>query len=304
MLSEVPVVAARPGQSTPLKSLGLSWESFPFIAIHLLCLAAIQTGVRWEWVVLAAGSYYVRMIGVTAGYHRYFSHRSFKTSRVFQFLLAFWAMTSAQKGVLWWAAHHRHHHKYSDREEDFHSPLQRGFWYSHIGWILSDDHVKTDLGLVKDLSRYPEIRFLDRFYFLPPVVYGGLLYLLWGFPGLVWGFFVSTTALYHCTFFINSLTHLFGTVRYRSGDGSRNSLILALLCCGEGWHNNHHHYQIAANQGWFWWEVDLSYYVLVALSWVGLVWDIRTPPPQIKAATIAAELSFRSHGSQAPAALR
>lgn len=164
--------------------------------------------------------------------------------------------------------------------------------------------MKTDLSLVKDLSRYPEIRYLDRFYFLPPVVYGGLLYLLWGFPGLVWGFFVSTTALYHCTFFINSLTHLFGTVRYRSGDGSRNSFILALLCCGEGWHNNHHHYQIAANQGWFWWEVDLSYYVLVALSWVGLVWDIRTPPPQVKAATIAVEQSFRSHGSQAPAALR
>jgi stearoyl-CoA desaturase (delta-9 desaturase) len=294
----------RPSRWTLHSTLAFWWETFPFLAIHLLCLAAIQTGVRWEWVLLAVGSYYVRMIGVTAGYHRYFSHRSFKTSRAFQFLLAFWAMTSAQKGVLWWAAHHRHHHKYSDREEDFHSPLQRGFWFSHVGWILSDNHIKTDLTLVRDLSRYPEIRFLDRFYVLPPIVYGGLLYLLWGFPGLVWGFFVSTTALYHCTFFINSLTHLFGTVRYRSGDGSRNSFILALLCCGEGWHNNHHHYQSAANQGWFWWEVDLSYYVLVALSWVGLVWDVRTPPLQIKAATIAAERSFRSDGPQASAALR
>lgn len=294
----------RPSRWTLYGTLAFWWETFPFLAIHLLCLAAIQTGVQWEWVLLAVGSYYVRMIGVTAGYHRYFSHRSFKTSRVFQFVLAFWAMTSAQKGVLWWAAHHRHHHKYSDREEDFHSPLQRGFWFSHVGWILSDAHIKTDVSLVRDLSRYPEIRFLDRFYVLPPVVYGSLLYLLWGFPGLVWGFFVSTTALYHCTFFINSLTHLFGTVRYRSGDGSRNSFILALLCCGEGWHNNHHHYQSAANQGWFWWEVDLSYYVLVALSWVGLVWDVRTPPLQIKAATIAAERSFRSDGPRAPAALR
>ncbi|BCA55786.1 Fatty acid desaturase, type 1 [Nitrospira sp. KM1] len=265
------------------------WDAIPFLAIHVLCLFAIQTGVRWEWVGLAIGSYYVRMVGVTAGYHRYFSHRSFKTGRVFQFLLAFVAMTSAQKGVLWWAAHHRHHHKYSDREEDFHSPLQRGFWFSHVGWILSEDHVRTDLTLVKDLKRYPELQFLDRFYFIPPLLYAGGMYVFWGFPGLVWGFFISTTALYHCTFFINSLTHLVGTVRYRSGDGSRNNVVLAILCCGEGWHNNHHHYQSTANQGWFWWEVDFSYYVLIVLSWLGLVWDLRTPPPYIRAATIAAE---------------
>jgi stearoyl-CoA desaturase (delta-9 desaturase) len=273
----------------PWKGLVQYCDIIPFLSIHLMCLLAFQTGVRWEWVLLAVGSYYLRMVAVTAGYHRYFSHRSFKTSRVFQFLLAFLAMTSAQKGVLWWAAHHRHHHKYSDQEEDVHSPLQKGWWFSHVGWILSPEYMRTDLNLVRDFRRYPEICFLNRFYWIPPLCYALLIYSVWGFPGLLWGFFISTTALYHCTFFINSLAHLIGRVRYKSNDGSKNSFILAILCCGEGWHNNHHHYQSAANQGWFWWEVDVSYYVLSCLSWFGIVWDLRTPPDHIKARTIAVE---------------
>jgi stearoyl-CoA desaturase (Delta-9 desaturase) len=276
------------------------WDVIPFLSIHLMCLLAFQTGVQWEWVLLAVGSYYLRMIAVTAGYHRYFSHRSFKTSRVFQFILAFLAMTSAQKGVLWWAAHHRHHHKYSDQEEDVHSPLQRGWWFSHVGWILSADYMRTDLNLVRDFRRNPEICFLNRFYWIPPFLYALFIYSVWGFPGLVWGVFISTTALYHCTFFINSLAHLIGRVRYKSNDGSKNSFLLAILCCGEGWHNNHHHYQSAANQGWFWWEVDVSYYVLSLLSWLGIVWDLRTPPEHIKARTIAVENG--SHMGRTPPA--
>ena len=276
------------------------WDAIPFLTIHLMCLLAFLTGIRWEWVILAIGSYYLRMVAVTAGYHRYFSHRSYKTSRLFQFLLAFLAMTSAQKGVLWWAAHHRHHHKNSDQEEDIHSPLQRGFWFSHVGWILSAHSVPTDMNLVKDFRQYPEICLLNRFYFIPPLVYALMIYSLWGFPGLIWGFFISTTALYHCTFFINSLTHMIGRVRYKSNDGSKNSFILAILCCGEGWHNNHHYYQLAAKQGWFWWEVDLSYYILSFLSWFGIVWDLRVPPEHIKARTIAAERE--AHMGQTPSA--
>jgi stearoyl-CoA desaturase (delta-9 desaturase) len=282
----------------PWKGIVQYWDIIPFLSIHLMCLWAFQTGIRWEWVMLAIGSYYLRMVAVTAGYHRYFSHRSFKTSRVFQFLLAFLAMTSAQKGVLWWAAHHRHHHKYSDQEEDVHSPLQRGWWFSHVGWILSADYMRTDLNLVRDFRRNPEICFLNRFYWIPPFIYALLIYSVWGFPGLVWGFFISTTALYHCTFFINSLAHMIGRVRYKSNDGSKNSFLLAVLCCGEGWHNNHHHYQSAANQGWFWWEVDVSYYILSLLSWFGIVWDLRTPPEHIKARTIAVESG--SHMGRTP----
>jgi stearoyl-CoA desaturase (delta-9 desaturase) len=264
-------------------------DLIPFLSIHGMCLWAFYTGIRPEWVLLAVASYYLRMFGVTAGYHRYFSHRSYKTSRVFQFLLAFLAMTSAQKGVLWWAAHHRHHHRYSDQESDLHSPSQRGFWSAHVGWMLSQESAWTHFKRVKDLSRYPELHFLNKYHYIPPFLYALLIYALWGFPGLVWGFFISTTVLYHCTFFINSLTHLVGRIRYRSKDESKNSFVLAILCCGEGWHNNHHHYQSSVNQGWFWWEVDLSYYVLSMLSWFGIVWDLRKPPAKIKATTIAVE---------------
>ena len=242
-----------------------------FVGIHMMGLFIVQTGIRWEWVLLAVASYYLRMFAVTAGYHRYFAHRAFKTSRVLQFGLAFLAMTSAQKGVLWWAAHHRHHHKHSDGKKDVHSPIQTGFWFSHVGWILTKGSQRTDFDQVKDFARYPEIALLDRYYLIPPTLYAVLMYALWGFPGLIWGFFIPTIVLYHCTFFINSLTHMFGRVRYASNDGSKNSFVLAVLCCGEGWHNNHHYYQSAVNQGWFWWEVDLSYYILTVLSWVGIV---------------------------------
>jgi len=257
-----------------------------FVGIHMMGLFIVQTGIRWEWVILALASYYLRMFAVTAGYHRYFAHRAFKTSRVLQFGLAFFAMTSAQKGVLWWAAHHRHHHKHSDGKKDVHSPIQTGFWFSHVGWILTKGSQRTDFDQVKDLARYPEIALLDRYYLIPPTVYAVLMYALWGFPGLIWGFFIPTIVLYHCTFFINSLTHMFGRVRYASNDGSKNSFLLAVLCCGEGWHNNHHYYQSAVNQGWFWWEVDLSYYILTMLSWIGVVWDLRAPPDHIKANAI------------------
>ncbi|SPP64161.1 acyl-CoA desaturase [Nitrospira lenta] len=265
-------------------SEAIQWATaIPFFLVHLMSLWAIQTGVTLELVLLAIGSYYLRMLAITAGYHRYFSHRSYKTSRVFQFLLAFLAMTSAQKGVLWWAAHHRHHHKYSDQPQDRHSPVQRGFWYSHVGWILTNEYDQTEFSNVQDLMKYPELRLLNRFHYVPPFLYALLIYMIWGFPGLVWGFFISTTVLYHCTFFINSLTHIIGSVRYDSRDGSRNSFILAVVCCGEGWHNNHHYYQSSVNQGWRWWEVDSSYYLLVLLSWFRIVWDLRTPPDHIKA---------------------
>jgi stearoyl-CoA desaturase (delta-9 desaturase) len=265
-------------------SEAIQWATaIPFILVHLMGLWAIQTGVSVELIVLAIASYYLRMLAITAGYHRYFSHRSYKTGRVFQFLLAVLAMTSAQKGVLWWAAHHRHHHKHSDQEQDRHSPVQRGFWYSHVGWLLTNEYDRTEFAIVKDLVKYPELRLLNRFHYVPPFLYALLIYMVWGFPGLVWGFFISTTVLYHCTFFINSLTHIIGRVRYDSRDGSRNSFILAILCCGEGWHNNHHYYQSSVNQGWRWWEVDFSYYLLILLSWFRIVWDLRTPPDHIKA---------------------
>jgi stearoyl-CoA desaturase (Delta-9 desaturase) len=255
----------------------------PFWGIHLIALAGVgYCGLSWSGLALALGAYFVRMVVVTAGYHRYFSHRSFKTSRVFQFLLAFAAQSTAQKGVLWWASHHRWHHRHSDTPQDVHSVQQRGFWYAHLGWILGPDNNDTRLELVADLAKYPELRFLNRpsVQLLPALVYALACLALGGIHGLVWGFFVSTVLLWHGTFTINSLAHLFGRRRYATSDDSRNSLALALLTTGEGWHNNHHRYQSSARQGFRWWEVDVTYYVLRLLAAVGLIWDLRRVPPE------------------------
>jgi stearoyl-CoA desaturase (Delta-9 desaturase) len=252
--------------------------SIPFVLLHLTVLLAFVTGVTWTYLAFFLVSYYVRMFGVTAGYHRYFGHRAFKTGRVFQFLLAVLAETSLQKGVLWWAANHRHHHRYSDQPEDIHSPARKGFWWSHAGWILSSRYEATNLGAIKDFARYPELRWLNRFWLVPPVAGLALLFAVGGLPLALWGGLIPTVALWHGTFFINSLTHILGTRRYLTTDMSRNSFVLAIVCSGEGWHNNHHFHQNTANQGWFWWEVDFTYYALRALSWVGLVWDLRLPP--------------------------
>lgn len=217
------------------------------------------------------------MFGVTAGYHRYFSHRSYKTGRIFQFLLALLAMSSAQKGVLWWAAHHRDHHRFSDTPWDVHSPVRGGFWHSHLLWILDANNDPTDLGKIKDLARFPELVWLNRHWYLPPVLLGVAVALTLGWSGLLIGFFLSTVLVWHATFTINSLAHIFGSRRYVTTDTSRNNWLLALLTLGEGWHNNHHHHMHSARQGFFWWEIDIVYYVLLALRRVGLVWDLREP---------------------------
>lgn len=262
----------------------IAWGlSLPFILIHLAALGVFVVGARVEWVLAAGVLYVVRMWAVTAGYHRYFSHRSFKTSRVFQFFLAFLAQTSVQKGALWWAAHHRHHHRYSDMENDVHSPIQHGFFWSHVGWILrkSSDEFRADN--IKDFTRYPELVWLNRFYWVPAAVLAAALYAVGGVGLWVWGFAVSTVFLWHGTFVINSLTHLFGKRRYETTDDSRNSLLFALVTLGEGWHNNHHHYQSSCRQGFYWWEIDLTYYVLKVLELVGIVWDVREPPARVLA---------------------
>jgi stearoyl-CoA desaturase (Delta-9 desaturase) len=265
-------------------------RSLPFFLVHLVAVAGLfWMGFSWTGLGLALGLYAVRMFGVTGAYHRYFSHRTYKTSRAFQLLLALLAMTSVQKGVLWWAAHHRHHHRMSDQPGDTHSVLQDGFWWSHVGWILAPQNHDTDLARVKDLARYPELRFLDRFYYLPAVALAVGLYFAGGLWALYWGFFVSTTLLWHGTFTINSLTHVFGSKRYVTTDNSKNNLWLALITLGEGWHNNHHYYQRATNQGFFWWEIDVTFYVLKVLSWVGLVWDLHTPPAHVRDANRVAD---------------
>jgi stearoyl-CoA desaturase (Delta-9 desaturase) len=256
-------------------------SAIPFILIHLGCFAAIWTGVTWQALAICITLYWVRIFAIGAGYHRYFSHRAFSTSRAFQFVLAFMSQTTTQKSVIWWASKHRHHHLHSDTGNDVHSPRHHGFIYSHLGWIFSRKHDGPDLAKVSDLTRYPELMWLHRYEILPAVVLAGLCFLVAGWSGLVVGFLWSTVLVYHATFCINSLAHVSGSKRYVTGDDSRNNLLLAIITMGEGWHNNHHAYQSSVRQGFKWWEIDPTYYLLRALSWLGLVWDLKTPPEPV-----------------------
>jgi stearoyl-CoA desaturase (delta-9 desaturase) len=265
--------------------------SLPFLIAHLVPFAAIFTGVSFRSIVLCAALFVLRMFFITAGYHRYFSHKSYKVNRVTQAIFAFAGTTAVQKGPLWWAAHHRAHHRWTDMEQDPHTPLS-GFWWSHVGWILSDRYKATDFDAVADLARYPELRFLERFDWIGPWLLGIATFLIAGWSGVVIGFFLSTVLLWHATFSINSVAHVLGRRRYATADTSRNSAVLALVTLGEGWHNNHHHFPSSAKQGFFWWEIDLSWYVLWALSVVRVVKEPRRPPASVLAGPLVREGIF------------
>jgi stearoyl-CoA desaturase (delta-9 desaturase) len=269
----------------------------PFIAIHLLAFGAIATGVTPAAAICCVALYFIRMFAVTGVYHRYFSHRTYKTSRVFQFLLAFLAQTSAQRGALWWAAHHRHHHRYSDQPEDLHSVANDGFWYSHVLWIFDDGTQDTDYNRIRDFARFPELRFLNKFYLLPPIMLGTAIFFWLGASGLFFGFFVSTVLLWHGTFTINSLSHVFGSRRFATTDHSRNNWLLAIITMGEGWHNNHHRYSGSTRQGFYWYEYDFTFYILKVLSWAGLVWKLQPVPEAVLEEGRASDCL---HGSMAP----
>ena len=266
----------------------------PFLFLHVGCLGLIWVGWSWTAVATAVALYLVRMFAITGFYHRYFSHRTFQTSRWLQFAFAVLGNTAIQRGALWWAAVHRHHHKHADTEHDVHSPGLTGFWWSHIGWMTSSRNFPTDYRTVRDLAKYPELVFLNRFDLLVPALFGAALFaagaiLAVAAPGLgtsgaqlfVWGFFVSTVVLLHGTLFINSLAHAFGGRRFATRDDSRNSLLLSIITLGEGWHNNHHRFMGAARQGFYWWEFDATYYLLKALSWTGAIWNLKPVPASV-----------------------
>ena len=257
-----------------------------FLLVHVAAiLGVVLLGFSWTGVAICVASYYLRMFAITAGFHRYFSHRAYRLSRLPQFLMAFLGQTSAQKGVLWWASNHRHHHQYSDRPEDIHSPVQNGFWWSHIGWILSGQYDETDYSRIPDLAKFPELRWLDRNQYAATMLYAVALYAAFGWMGLVYGYFLSTVLLWHGTFTINSVMHLFGRRVFETADQSRNSMIFALVTMGEGWHNNHHFYPSSAAQGFTWWQVDMSFSLLWLGEKLGLVKGLRrAPSPAVRKA--------------------
>ncbi len=256
-------------------------SAIPFVLVHLACFGAIWSGVTWPALVLCVTLYWLRIFAIGAGYHRFFSHRAYSTSRAFQFILAVLAQSTSQKSVLWWAAKHRHHYLHSDTEHDVHSPRHHGFVYSHLGWIFSRRHDTFDEDKVADLMRFPELRWLHKFELAPAVALAGICFLIAGWSGLFVGFFWSTVLVYHAIFCINSLAHVRGKKRYVTGDDSRNNWLLAVFTMGEGWHNNHHAFQSSVRQGYRCWEIDPTYYLLKALSWTGLVWGLRMPPQKV-----------------------
>jgi stearoyl-CoA desaturase (delta-9 desaturase) len=248
--------------------------------IHAATLLVFVVGAPLEAVLLGVATYSIRVFGITGGYHRYFAHKSYKTSRVFQFVLACLGCAATQKGPLWWAGTHRRHHRYSDQPGDPHSPRE-GFYYAHQGWVFDPRWEGTPVDAMRDFSAYPELVWLNKYHFVPPALLAIACYAIGGFAGLIWGFVVSTTLLWHATYSVNSIAHLFGRRRYQTTDTSRNNWLIALLTFGEGWHNNHHYYQASARNGFFWWEVDFTWYTLRALSALGIVWDLRVPTPAI-----------------------
>jgi stearoyl-CoA desaturase (delta-9 desaturase) len=296
------VNAVESAQSKGWRHVYFNAAAIPFWGVHALAIAGVAI-VGWSWAgaLLCLALYAPRMVLVTGGYHRYFSHRSYKTSRWFQFLIGLGCTMTAQKGPLWWAAHHRVHHKLSDAPGDLHSVKQSGFWWSHMGWILSRDLETTDIAKIRDFSRFSELRWLDRYWMVPPLAVGVATYAIGGLFALVWGFAVCQVLCWHGTFTINSLSHLWGRRRYATDDDSRNNAVLALITMGEGWHNNHHHYQVSARQGFFWWEVDVTYYVLRALAAVGLIWDLHGVPDHVKETNDSDELTQLATSSRSGA---
>ncbi len=260
----------------------LDWASIVRFAIfHVVAIAgSFYFGVTRGALIGCFVLYYVRMFGVSAGLHRYFSHKTFSTGRVFQFMLAFLGQTAAQRGVLWWAGNHRKHHRFADTPDDLQSPVFRGFWHAHMGWLFEDEG-KSDHVLMHDVAKYPELVWLDEHWLVPPIVLGFAVWAVLGWSGLFFSFGVGTVLLWHGTFTVNSVAHLIGSKRFKTTDESRNSPLLIPVTLGECWHNNHQYFMSAARQGFYWWEIDISYYALRALALLGLVWDIKEPPARV-----------------------
>lgn len=278
------MTAERKYPSNPEMEDRFDWVEFmPFALLHVALIGIWWTGFTATSITICVGLYVLRVFSITGGYHRYFSHRGYKTSRAFQFCMAVIGSTAFQKGPLWWAAKHREHHRDSDEPADSHSPRQYGVFDAHVGWVYREARANPDMDLIKDFSKYPELRWVERHQYIPGLILAAICFAVGGWAGLFSGFLLSTVLVYHATFTVNSLNHMLGKQRYLTGDDSRNNWLLAIITMGEGWHNNHHYYPATARNGFFWWEFDTTYYILLGLKKVGLVWDLRQPPKTILA---------------------
>jgi stearoyl-CoA desaturase (delta-9 desaturase) len=255
-----------------------------FWTVQVSALLAFAVPFRWAFVAVWAASHFLRAIGLTLAFHRYYAHRAFKMNRIARFVWTWIGTSAMQKGPIWWAGHHVNHHKYADRDGDPHSPMVSGVYYAHIGWFLNDtkhDKLEANNPVLRDFSKIPEIAFIEKYFFLPPLTLAIAMFAIGGLPLLVWGFCLPTMTLAHATFAINTVNHMFGSRRFETVDESRNNPVTAFFAVGEGWHNNHHRYQRAARNGFYWWEFDATWYVIRAMKAVGLVWEVQAVPKRI-----------------------
>ena len=257
------------------------WVTIIYMAsIHLAALSALVPGTfSWPAVGVAIFLHWVTgCLGVTLGYHRLVSHRSFKTPKWLEYFFILCGTLSAEGGPIQWIGLHRIHHKYSDTGNDPHDS-NRGFLFSHMGWMLFEIPMEAQTPrYTQDISDDPFYLFCQKNFILLQVVLGLLLFAIGGWPFVVWGVFVRLVLVFHCTWFVNSATHKFGYVSHASGDKSRNCWWVALLTYGEGWHNNHHAYQYSARHGLQWWEIDITWGIIVLLQRLGLATNVKVAP--------------------------
>lgn len=251
------------------------------IAVHLALIAIPLLEFSYWYLLLFFLMTRIVGLGITVGFHRYFSHRAFKTSRVFQFLLGCAGCTALQKGPLWWAIHHRLHHRHSDQPEDPHSPVVDGFLHGHCGWLFTQDLMTPDQRIVHDFAKYPELVWLDRLWLIPGLAMAALCFAIGGWSGVVIGYCMCVAFIFQVTFAVNSIGHLYGQQRFETGEGSRNNFVLGYLAMGDGWHNNHHRAPTSARHGFAWYELDMSYLTIQIMRRLGIVWDVKQPPANL-----------------------
>ncbi len=296
--SPSPTDVHRPGlTSQKLRLLNLAAVIIPFAG--LVAAIILLWGVAFSWIYLAllVGMYLATAVGITVGYHRLFTHRSFQTSRPVAAVLAALGSMAVEGAVLQWVAMHRRHHQHSDRHDDPHSPhthgtglwgVVRGMWHSHMGWLFRP-HPRGLARYVGDLRRDPLVRWMSRLFplwvllgLLIPAALCGLITGTWTgvLLGFIWGGLVRVFLVHHVTWSINSVCHIWGTRPFRNHDESRNNVLFGILALGEGWHNNHHAFPTSARHGLRWWQLDVSYLIIRGMALVGLARDVRVPTPE------------------------
>jgi sn-1 stearoyl-lipid 9-desaturase len=258
--------------------LRLNWTMIiALIIFHIGAICAFLPGLfSWQAVGVAVLLHWITGgLGITLGWHRLLSHRSFQVPKWLEYFFAFCGTLALQGGIIWWVGLHRHHHLHSDEDVDHHDS-KKGFIWSHVRWMCFDVPAESDIPrFTKDIADDPFYQFLNNYFFPLQVVLGLVLYAIGSWPFVFWGVFARLVIVYHCTWLVNSATHKFGYRNFETTDNSTNCWWVAITTYGEGWHNNHHAYQYSARHGMKWWEIDITWMTIQVLQLLGLATKVK-----------------------------